>query len=336
VNHAAVNRAVIEALIKAGAFDKTGAMRRALVEVLDKAIEIGQAGQRDRNTGQLSLLDGFDSGEPSRRVEPAIPASEWSESEMLKHEKDVLGIYVTKHPLTQCDDEMERYTTVSTSELGDYQDGAEVVLGGIITGMRTVITKQGKNAGSKMGILKIEDLKGQVEAVVFPDQLRDHADDLTQDSIVFLKGKVDRRREEPSLRVHEVVPFKDRFAKLAPDLWLRLNCLALTDETLDCVHKTLMAHLGDKPLFMEIVTTDGLVAVVRSGQRCSVSPDQQLIDQLKQLVGPDSVKTSALRRRIRTSGHANGRNGNGYADGSAGARFAGRGTAAVMDENTED
>ncbi len=113
-----VNRAVVEALIKAGAFDFTGAMRRALCEVLDKAIEIGQASQADKRNGQLSLLDGFDSGEPTRRVEPAIPASEWSESEMLKHEKEVLGIYVTKHPLTQCSEEMERYSTVFTNESG--------------------------------------------------------------------------------------------------------------------------------------------------------------------------------------------------------------------------
>lgn len=339
VNLSAVNRSVIEALIKAGAFDKTGAMRRALVEVLDKAIEIGQSNQRDRNSGQLSLLEGFDSGEPAKRVEPAIPASEWSESEMLKHEKEVLGIYVTKHPLTQCSDEMKQYATVFTTELGMYEDGAEVVLGGIITGMRTVITKQGKNAGSKMGILKIEDLEGQVEAIVFPDQLRDHTNDLTQDSIVFLKGKVDRRREEPSLRVFEVVPFKDRFAKLAPDLWLRLNCVALTDETLDCIHKTLQANLGDKPLFMEIVTTDGLIATIRSGQRCGVRLSEGLMEQLKQLVGPDSVKTSPLRRRARPNGHnGNGHNGNGnsYASGGSRPAYTSRAAATAVLDDSED
>ncbi len=289
----------------------------------------------------LSLLDGFDSGEPTKRVEPAIPSSEWSESEMLKNEKDVLGIYVTKHPLTQCGDEMRQYTTVCTDELGDYQDGAEVVLGGIITGMRTVITKQGKNAGSKMGILKIEDLEGSVEAIVFPDQLRDHANDLTQDSIVFLKGKVDRRREEPSLRVYEVVPFKDRFAKLAPDLWLRLNCVAMTDETLDRIHRTLQDNLGDKPIYMEILTTDGLIGTVRSGQRCGVRLSDSLVEQLKQLVGPDSVKTSSLRRRARRNGHGNGRNGNGYG-GANGSNGAGNGgqygarAAAVMEADEED
>jgi DNA polymerase-3 subunit alpha len=335
-----VNRSVVEALIKAGAFDKTGAMRKALTEVLDKAIEIGQASQRDKQNGQMSLLDGFDSGEPTKRVEPAIPSSEWSESEMLKCEKDVLGIYVTKHPLTQCSEEMERYSTVFTNELVEYQDGAEVILGGIITGMRTVITKQGRNAGSKMGILKIEDLQGQIEAIVFPDQLRDHQNDLAQDKIIFLKGKVDRKREEPSLRVFEVIPFKDRFAKLAPDVWVRINCVALDEAVLDELQKTLLACPGDRPLFMEIVTQDGLVATVRSGQRCCISPTEPLIEKLKCLVGPDAVRTSSLRRR-RASGPANGNghNGNngGNGNGNGGARqaYGGRG-AAVMEEDSED
>ncbi len=311
VDSGQVNRSVMEALIKSGAFDKTGAMRRALCEVLDKAIEIGQGSQRDKQNGQLSLLDGFDSGEPAKRVEPAIPSSEWSEAEMLKYEKEVLGIYVTKHPLTQCSDQMERYSTVFTTDLIEYQDGSEVILGGIITGMRTVITRQGKNAGSKMGILKIEDLSGQIEAIVFPDQLREHQNDLAQDSIIFLKGKVDRKREEPSLRVYEVIPFKDRFAKLAPDLWIRLNCVALGDGVLEELQKILLSCSGDRPLFMEIITSDGLVATIRSGNRCGVALTEPLIEKLKCLVGPDAVRTSPLRRR-RANGPTNG-NGNGGA-----------------------
>ncbi len=328
VDFSQVNRGVIEALIKAGAFDDTGAMRRALCEVLDKAIEIGQGAQRDRSSGQLSLLDGFDSGEPEKRVEPAIPASEWSESEMLKHEKDVLGIYVTKHPLAQCNDEMERYSTAFTTDLINYQDGAEVVLGVIITGMRTVITKQGRNAGSKMGILKIEDLEGQIEAIVFPDQLREHATDLAQDSIVFLKGKVDRKREEPSLRVHEVIPFKDRFSQLAPDVRIRVNCVALGDGIMDELQKMLANSYGDKPLLMDIVTSDGLVATVRSGNRCGISPTDELMSRLKTLFGDEAVTTSPLRRNRR-------RGGNGYANGTNGYAASDDGGVAVLDDDED-
>jgi DNA polymerase-3 subunit alpha len=258
---------------------------------------------------------------------------------MLKHEKEVLGIYVTKHPLTQCSEEMERYSTVFTTELVEYQDGAEVILGGIITGMRTVITRQGKNAGSKMGILKIEDLQGQIEAIVFPDQLSAHKVDLAQDSIIFLKGKVDRKREEPSLRVYEVIPFKDRFAKLAPDLWLRINSVALDEAVLDELHKTLLSCPGDRPLFLEIVTADGLVATVRSGNRCCVAPTEPLIEKLKCLVGPEAVRTSSLRRR-RANG--NGHNGNSHSaangyGGGARPAYGGRGAgAAVLEADGED
>jgi DNA polymerase-3 subunit alpha len=321
VDLAQVNRSVIEALIKSGAFDKTGAMRKALIEVLDRAIEIGQAAQADKRSGQLSLLEGFDSGQTARRVEPAIPSSQWTESQMLKYEKEVLGIYVTKHPLTQCSEEMERYSTVWTSELGEYQDGAEVTLGGIITGMRTVITRQGRNAGSKMAILRVEDLSGQVEAIVFPDQLRDHGNDLAQDSVVFLRGKVDRKREEPSLRVSQIIPFKDRLARLAPDLCIRINRVALDEGVIDEVHKTILSCPGDTPLFVEIVTPDGLVATIRSGRRCGVAPTEALMDRLRLLLGGDAVGTSAVRRR-RANGRTDNNVHNGTSDGAVAARTA--------------
>jgi len=284
-----VNRATIEALIKAGAFDSTGAMRKALMEVLPKAIEIGQSAQQDRRAGQLSLLDGFDAAAPGRRIEPKIPASEWSEAEMLAHEKQVLGLYVTSHPLTHHAREIDTYSTVSTVDLVHYDDGAEVILGGLVTGFRTRLTRSGKNAGSKMAIVRLEDLKGQTEAIVFPDVLRAHAADLEPDSIVFLRGKVDRRREEPSLRVSEVIPFAEAVERLSTGLLIRVHCVGRTDELLQTIHDILAEHSGDRPVFLQLLTPEQLAVTVRCAPRLNVALNAALLERLAELVGSESV-----------------------------------------------
>ncbi|MCH7871767.1 MAG: DNA polymerase III subunit alpha, partial [Planctomycetes bacterium] len=113
VDLSVVNKAAIESLIKAGAFDKTGAMRRALMETLAGSIEHGQAAQRDKRSGQMSMFADA-GGEPPP---PAIPSSEWSEAEMLLHEKQTLGFYITRHPLTQHEAIIKRFGTATTADV---------------------------------------------------------------------------------------------------------------------------------------------------------------------------------------------------------------------------
>jgi len=296
-----VNRSVIEALIKAGAFDSTGAMRKALIDVLDKAIEIGQAAQHDRQAGQLTLLETFDSQMGQERAEPEIPASEWTEAEMLAYEKEVLGFYVTRHPLSQHSDVVERFSSASTATLREYPDGAEVVVGGLITNVRTVLTRSGKNAGSKMAIVRLEDLEGQIDAIIFSDLFRQHAEDLRQDRIVFLRGRVDRRREEPSIRVSEVIPLEGVVERLAAGILIRISCIGRAEETLEQVREVLKAHPGSRPVYLELATPDGLLVLVRCSQRLCVRPNQQLLDDLGRIVGREGLVVLGLQNR-RTNG----------------------------------
>src|SRR5690606_9111426 len=158
----AVNRACLEALIKSGAFDSTGAMRKSLMLVLDDALAHGAKQAADRRAGQLGLFGGETA---AAQPAPKIPSLEWSVAEMLAHEKSVLGFYVTKHPLSMHEETLNQYANVGTTDLRRFPDGADVILGGMISKFRTVLTKNGKNPGQKMGIVQVEDLKGSIEVV---------------------------------------------------------------------------------------------------------------------------------------------------------------------------
>ncbi|MCK4659858.1 MAG: DNA polymerase III subunit alpha [Phycisphaerae bacterium] len=289
-----VNRGTIEALICCGAFDSTGAMRKALTEVLDGAIQTGQAARRDRLAGQMSLFGG-DDGE-SFHPEPKLSTKEWSESEMLAREKAVLGFYVTSHPLASHERLLEACTTAHTVDLKSYDQGAKVVLGGMVSSLRTVTTKAGRKPGSKLGIVTLEDLQGQVEAILFPEMLAEQRAVVTPDAILFFRGEVDRKREEPSLRVGEVITVEHAPTQLATHLLISLADTMIDDALLGTLSDIFRKHAGDKPVYLDITTQDGLVATIgRPG--LAVAVDAELIRELTKLLGQQSVTLIGPNRR---------------------------------------
>ncbi len=293
VDPTAVNRGVIEAMIKAGAFDSTGAMRKALIHVVDKALRVGAEAQRDRQIGQANMFGAFghDAAPP-----PAIPDDQWTEAEMLAHEKSVLGFYVTRHPLASHADTIERFASADCTDLKQIDDGAEIILGGMISRVRTVITKAGRNPGAKMAVLTFEDLSGSIEAVVFSEDLERHRDLIGPDKLVFLKGRVDRRREDPSLRVSEIIAFDDAAARLAEAVIIDLNTLGLESATLTKLRDVCQAHHGDRPLLLRIHTPDALTSVIRSGDALAVRPDAAFERDIERVLGPGAMQVAGRRR----------------------------------------
>ncbi len=308
VDAGSVNRATLEALIKCGAFDSTGAMRKALMVVLDDAIAFGSQASADRRAGQMSLFGGPapDTRDPSREreravnstsSEPRIPALEWSEAEMLAHEKATLGFYVTRHPLSAHEATLQKYATAGTTDLKRYDDGAEVTLGGMVSKIRTVITKNGKNAGAKMGIVTCEDLRGQVEVVLFPKTLDRYQAELSLESLVFFKGQVDRRREEPSLRVNEVIPLERADEMLSSMVLIRIQAGANAESTLKEIRETIAKHPGDRPVYLELWTSRQLKVTIRTNNRSSVKPTPEFLAAIESIVGPNNITTLGPLRR---------------------------------------
>ncbi|MCG3127738.1 MAG: DNA polymerase III subunit alpha [Phycisphaerae bacterium] len=291
VDLAAVNKAALESLVKAGAFDRTGAMRGALWRILGGAMEHGQAMQRDRRSGQMSMFGELDVGAAATAGGAArvIPADEWSESEMLAHEKETLGFYVTKHPLTQHLETIERFRTTTIAAAKGMSEGARVVLGGLISKVREVPIKNGRSAGKRMAVIQLEDLSGGIEAVVFPDQLDALRPRLRPDSVVFLSGEVDKRREDACIRTGSITPVEDAARELARGVVVRLRSLGGPAESVPRIRELVRAHRGRCPLFLEVSSADGWRTVIEADGGAAVSPSGELLRGLAAVVGEGNV-----------------------------------------------
>ncbi|MEM6393208.1 MAG: DNA polymerase III subunit alpha [Planctomycetota bacterium] len=231
----AVNRATIEALIKCGAFDEVhGADKRsALAEALDAAMKAGQRAAADRQSGQFSMFGGAPeagSGEAAPKEQVQLPNTEpWDTAEQLKHEKEVLGFYVSSHPLEEHRDRITRFSTVSVGDCAGLPANTPVIVGGMLSRVRPTFVKNGRSAGQKMAMLTLEDGKDKIDAVCFADTYATCYTHLELDEVVLLKGKIDRRREEPNVIVDQVIPVEDAARRLTETLCIKITELNGTD-----------------------------------------------------------------------------------------------------------
>ncbi len=317
-----VNRGVCEALIKAGAFDSTGAMRKALINVLDAALEAGAAASRDRQSGQMNMFDVFGAGADGERTggkaasgtlaetdgtggqaasgtlargARAISNEEWSEAEMLAHEKSVLGFYVTSHPLAEHAEVLRRFATAQCADLGEIREGAEIVLGGMVSRVRMITPKNGKG-GSKMAVLTFEDLSGSVETVIFGEQLAECRDRIAPDRILFLRGQVDKRRETPALRVSEVVPFEEGPARLAEAVIIHFDEQRHEPPALARLMAACKSHAGERQFFLRIRAADRMTTLIRCDQALAIRPDSDFIREVEGVLGRGAVELVGRQR----------------------------------------
>jgi DNA polymerase-3 subunit alpha len=293
VDLTAVNKGTIEALVCAGAFDGTGAMRKALCDAVERAMAVGQAAQRDRRSGQMALFGGEESSRATDSSPPTLTTAEWPEAEMLAREKAVLGFYITKHPLAKYERLLDACATATTADLTRYKDGDEVIVGGIVTNVRTVTTRTGRNAGKQIGIVTLEDLSGKTEAILFPDDLTRYRALLVPDAVLFVEAAVDRKREAPSLRVSRVVPVDQ-----APTQFAKALLIDVTGGTpLDELTRLFQAHRGECRVFLNVPTADGLVAQIECNPLIRVTANRTLSEKLSTLLPPDAVTVLSAKRK---------------------------------------
>jgi len=291
----AVNKQVLEALIKAGAFDNLGGSRAQMMAGLEKAMQAGASVQADQLKGQMNFFDmggfGADSGGEHETLPKVAP---WSEMQMLTYEKEVLGFYVTMNPLSRHAEKIDVYSTVNTSELGSIKEGAEVVIGGMVTKIRQMVTRNGKNAGAKMAVFELEDLQGKCEVVLFPKMLEQWGDRLAVDKILFVKGTVDCRRENPNILCDELIEIDEVEDKLAARVCISLSPMDVTEERVSRIRNLCTSHRGKSPLNMTLETASGYRVTAVADVKLSVRPDTEFCRKMKELVGAGNVR---LRRR---------------------------------------
>ncbi|MHC4486776.1 MAG: DNA polymerase III subunit alpha, partial [Planctomycetota bacterium] len=285
----AANKQVLEALIKAGAFDKLGGNRAQMMAGLERAMENGASLQADKQKGQMSFFaqaGDVDYSKDHHRLPNVAP---WPELQMLAYEKQVLGFYVTSNPLSHHAETINIYSTHNSSQLSEANRDRQIVIGGMITKIRYNLTKTGRNAGSKMAVFNLEDLQGQVEVVMFPDVLNRFNDSLVQDTVVFVKGKVDYRRESPNILAIELVTLDQVREKLAAKVRIRLDAKDVTKEKVAMIKSICQHHRGKSPVYVAVNTNKGRVYTT-ADKELSVNPDLDFCRKMKQLVGEENFQ----------------------------------------------
>ncbi len=289
VDHKALGRGLLEPLIKAGAFDRTGAKRSQLLAVVDDALKMGIAAQKDRASQQVSLFGGdaggaADLGKADAKLLPQLP--EWRDAELLAHERSALGYYLTRHPLDPHRERLERFASVKLAELPQQGEKAEVTVGGMITAMRTILDKK----GNTMAFLTLEDFSGTCDAVVFGSlfaQVRQH---LAQDAVVFLCGKVNLDREPPSVVVDKVLPADAAEGQLRVSVSAELVLEETTQDMLKRFRDVLLQHRGSDPVYYTFrrQADQAVAGPFRVGSHFRVRGSDALREDLLGVLGPST------------------------------------------------
>jgi len=250
-----VNRRVLESLVKCGAFDSLHANRAAVWASLDSALERAAGEQRDRAVGQESLFGGLqDAGAVS---EPAlVEAPAWGERERLGHEKDLLGFYVSGHPLDEVASLLRRYADTTASTALD-KEGREVRVGGLLTGLRETRTKR----GHRMGFGTLEDLEGSFELVIFSEPYNEHLDTLRAAREGGEVGRVPvpivaighlESSDPPKVLVRSIVRLEEAEQKLTSHLRIRVLEPDVSRDRMMALREVLRSHPGERSVFVHI------------------------------------------------------------------------------------
>ena len=279
VNTAVLNRKTVESLVKAGAFDSLGHPRKGLLQVFDQIVDSTLARRREHDMGVMSLFGEATDG-PAFDERVAVPAVEFDKKERLAHEKEMLGLYVSDHPLLGAERALQRRTDCSIAEVAEAEEGARRTVGGVVTALQKKWTKR----GDLMAVFTLEDLQGSIEVMVFPKTMAAIGHLLADDAVVLLSARLDARDDTPKLIATDVELFEP-MADGAPPLRLQVSPGRLTDPVIERLRSLLCEHPGQSEVFVHL----GRQQVLRLSDDYLVDLGGGLVAELRVLLGMDAV-----------------------------------------------
>jgi DNA polymerase III subunit alpha len=300
------NKRVIESLIKAGAFDSLGHPRKGLLLIHEQAVDSIIDIKRNEAIGQDSLFGGDEQTEAAFEV--AIPDAEWDKKTRLAFEREMLGLYVSDHPLLGVEHLLARDTDISLAELmgssasadddeedggaryvppaqsgGDRRDGEIARIGGILSGVTRKVTKN----GAQWATASLEDLGGAIEVLFFPQTYQLYATAITEDAIVIVKGKVDRRDDVPKLVAMDLTVPDLSVADGAPFV-VSMPIAKCVAPVVERIREVLRTHPGPTEVHLRLKNNQK-TTVVRLDDKLRVAASPALHADLKQILGPTCI-----------------------------------------------
>ncbi|QIX26375.1 DNA polymerase III subunit alpha [Nocardioides sp. JQ2195] len=282
------NKRVIESLVKAGAFDDMKHKRRALVAIHETAVDQYVDIKRNEAIGQDSLfaqMDGLDGAESSGfGISVTIPdIDDWDKMTLLSHERDMLGLYVSDHPLLGLEHVLSQSADCSIGALmldEDRSDGSPITVSGLVTAVQRKITKR----GDTWAMVTLEDLDGAIDVLFFPSSYQLASTYLTEDAILTVKGRLSRQKDQPEIHGQEV-SMPDLNDGPSGPVVISLPATRCTAPVVEQLKEVLRTHPGMSEVQLKLLARAG-TTVMRLDDRLRVTPSGALFADLKQLLGP--------------------------------------------------
>jgi DNA polymerase-3 subunit alpha len=281
----AVNKKTLESLVRSGAFDFTGMPRSRLFAGIEGAIGRASSVQRDRAVGQFSLFGDALTGAQNAAAEELPAAEAWPQSVELAAEKELLGFYISGHPLTAHQWTLEKYTLASMDKLREMPNKTRTRVGGLVTQFVKKFTKTKQEA---MCVFQLEQLDGIIEVVVFPSSFSDFGVYVREEAPVLVCGDL---INEDVLKIHasEIYSLSEVHKYFARKLNIHIGAARANDEVLRELKQIMRLHPGDIPVGLCIEQPGGEKVFIDADHSFRVSASERLVRELEKVIGEESV-----------------------------------------------
>ncbi len=284
-----VNRKVLEGLIKSGACDCLGQSRATLFAQMDRTLARAASVIADRERGQSSLF-GVVEDKASRMAETVMQLPEWPQHELLAQEKELLGFYVTGHPLTPYAAILEKYSLATTNTLAQLAPRSLTRIGGLIAAVQNGISKK---SGKPYALVTLEDLEGSVQILCMNENYDKYRELFVPNKAILVIGEVNTGEDKPKIFPQDIMPLEDAPRRFTKQVHLRLHTAHVTAEHIQSVHQLLAMHPGKCPLFLCFVRPTGELVFVETHEKFYVAPSQALQQAVDEMFGEQTYYAKA-------------------------------------------
>jgi len=284
-----VNKGVLEALIKSGAFDEIHKNRAQLFESIDLILDLARKYQQDIASGQGDLFS-MDSNKDNTRIAGDLPSvNEWKDNIKLAFEKDVLGLYFSGHPLGRFKKEISSFPSYTLAELTEDHQDRDISIVGMIS---NVTIRRAQKSGKNYAAAIFEDLEGTVEALFFNRVLEKYGDLINSSEPVMVTGKIEFEGERPrKLIASSLKPLKEVRRDAVAAIHIKLDSLGVDDDVIGGIKRIVDRHKGNCPLFFHIKDLKE-VKIIRAHSSFNIKPSEMFINDITAFVGHDAVRYS--------------------------------------------
>lgn len=279
-----VNRKILEGLIKCGACDCFRQTRATLFAQIDRTLARAASVISDRQSGQSSLFGALEEkAPPMPERERDLP--EWPQHELLAHEKELLGFYVTGHPLTPYAPILDKYCLATTAKLADLPNRSMTRIGGLITAAQNGFSKK---SGKPYAMITLEDLEGTVQVLVMNENYDKFRSLLEVNKAILVVGEVSTSEDKPKIFPQEILLLDDAPRKYTKQVHLRLHTAHLKPEGLEAMRDLIAAHAGRCPLLLCLRQPTGRLIFIEPHERFGVLPSRELQQRADELFGEET------------------------------------------------